>query len=86
MSQGLIRAPALGEALFKVPDHAKRYFYDRAMVAFEMWETKRTGFRDIRTAFPKAWEQIRWCIWWWAGSEEKARMKMERLRETLGSQ
>ena len=86
MSQGLIHAPALGQALFRVPDHAKRYFYDRAMVAFEMWETKRTGLKDIRTVFPKKWEEIRWCIWWWAGSEEKARMKMERLRETVGSQ
>ena len=85
MSQGLIHAPALGEALFRVPDHAKRYFYDRAMVAFEMWETKRAGLKDIRTVFPKKWEDIRWCIWWWAGSEEKARMKMERLRETVGS-
>jgi len=86
MSQGLIRAPALGEALFRVPDHAKRYLYDRAMVAFEMWEKKRTGLKDIRTVFPKKWEEIRWCIWWWAGSEEKARMEMERLRETVGSQ
>jgi hypothetical protein len=80
-SQGGISPSTLGEALFRVPDHAKRYFADRALVAFERLEVKRSEAREIRSVFPQAWEEIRWCVWWWAGSEEKARMKMERLRE-----
>ena len=66
--------------MFKVPDHARRYFADRARVAFEYEEENRPGARDILTVFPRAWAEILWCIWWWAGSEEKARMKMERMR------
>ena len=80
MSQGGISPSALGEALFKVPDHARRYFADRVMVAFEKEEVEQGGKREISVVFPMKEEWIRWKVWWWVGSEEKARMKMERLR------
>jgi hypothetical protein len=80
MSQGGISPSALGEALFKVADHAKRYFADRVMVEFEKQELSRREAKEIRTVFPQVWEEVRWWVWWWAESEDKARMKMERLR------
>jgi hypothetical protein len=82
MSQGGISPSTLGEALFKIPDHARAYFADRCMVAFELGEVKRSeAQQEIRVVFPKNWKDIRWAVWWWVASEDKARMKMERLRE-----
>ncbi|KAF7676764.1 hypothetical protein GT037_004976 [Alternaria burnsii] len=80
MSQGGISPSALGEALFKVPDHARRYLADRVLVAFEKDEVRERGKREIRGVWGKKWSIVGWAVWWWAGSEEKARMKMERLR------
>jgi hypothetical protein len=80
LSQIPIGPPALGQALFKLSDHAKRYYADKAMVAFEMHECHRTGAKDFRTVFPQIWKNILWSIWWWANSEDKARMKIERWK------
>jgi hypothetical protein len=66
--------------LFKVPDHARRYLADRVLVAFEKDELRERGKREMRGVWGKKWSIVGWAVWWWAGSEEKARMKMERLR------
>jgi hypothetical protein len=62
-------------------DHASDYFIDRALVAFEMHESPGEERRDIREAFAENWDDMLWCVWWWANSEEKARALMERWRE-----
>ncbi|KAG9186713.1 hypothetical protein G6011_09821 [Alternaria panax] len=76
MSQGGISPSLLGEALFRVPDHAGRWYKERVLVAFEKEEVRK----GIRGVWAKRWEEVRWGVWWWAGSGEKARMKMERMR------
>jgi hypothetical protein len=80
MSQVPISPPSLGQGLFQMPDHAKRYFADKAMTAFELQERRQTSAKDFRTVFPTVWKNVQWSVWWWAGSEEKARMKMERWK------
>ncbi|KAE8850294.1 hypothetical protein PTNB85_00710 [Pyrenophora teres f. teres] len=79
-----IGLPALGKGLFRVvADYTRMYLSERAMVAFEMHESRREDMRVVRTAFPREWKHMQWSIWWWANSEDKARMKMERW--TLGA-
>ncbi|KAF2869694.1 hypothetical protein BDV95DRAFT_576059 [Massariosphaeria phaeospora] len=39
------------------------------------------GLLEVTDIFDKHWPIVRWMIWWWANSEDKARMKMERWRE-----
>ncbi|KAH7385768.1 hypothetical protein BKA66DRAFT_415912 [Pyrenochaeta sp. MPI-SDFR-AT-0127] len=80
MSQNVIIAPAPGQPLYTLQDHAGKYFADRVMVAFELHECQSNQLRDIRDVFPKRWGSIMWAVWWWANSEEKARAKLELWR------
>ena len=69
--------------MLKVQDHARQYFADRVLVAFEKEEIREEGKGEIRRVWEKEWEEVRWAVWWWTGSGEKARAKMERLRVGL---
>ncbi|EOA82088.1 hypothetical protein ACJQWK_05228 [Exserohilum turcicum] len=66
--------------LLTMTDYAKYFFIDQALVEFERYESDREGLEDIRVAFRMQWTGTQWTIWWWANSEEKARMKLERWR------
>ncbi|KAF1840716.1 uncharacterized protein K460DRAFT_370681 [Cucurbitaria berberidis CBS 394.84] len=81
MSQNRLTAPALSQAPYDLKDHARQYFTERAMVAFELYEQRSSGLRNIRDGFWKVWDRVLWSVWWWANSEEKARAKMERWRQ-----
>jgi hypothetical protein len=70
-----------GAQIYKLRDHAYHYLLDRALVAFELHENKGPTLRGIREVFPNKWADGSWSVWWWAGSEEKARAKMERWRQ-----
>jgi hypothetical protein len=70
-----------GTQIYKLRDHAYHYLLDRALVAFELHENKGSNLRGIREVFPNKWEDGSWSVWWWAGSEEKVRAKMERWRQ-----
>ncbi|KAF1936566.1 hypothetical protein EJ02DRAFT_438469 [Clathrospora elynae] len=76
----LINSPTSAQALYALPDHAKKYFADKAMLAFEMYESWQEGAKKIRIMFPEKWHKMLWSVWWWANSEGKARAKMERWR------
>jgi hypothetical protein len=78
-SQMAISPPTLDEALFNMPDHAKRYFADKAMTAFELNECQPRA-KTFRTVFAQTWKDIQWSVWWWANSEDKARMHLERWK------
>jgi hypothetical protein len=80
MSQATISTPALNQMLLQIPDHAKRYFADQIMTAFELHECRRPGAKNFRTVFPPTWKGMQWSSWWWAGSKDKARMKLERWK------
>jgi hypothetical protein len=75
-----IHAP-IADHMYTMRDHASWFFLDRALVAFEMFEEKGNGLKDIRVVFPGRREGVLWSIWWWANGGDKARAKMERWRE-----
>jgi hypothetical protein len=70
-----------GNDAYIMRDHASDYYLDRAMVAFEKFENRASDLQSIREVFPRKWEDTLWSVWWWANSEDKARVKMERWRE-----
>ena len=72
--------PAEGQ-LFDFRDHANDFYRDRAITAFEMYEAKGQGLKDIRDVFGEKWDEVLWKVWWWAGSGEKARAQLERWRQ-----
>lgn len=76
----IVSAPPPNDA-YTMRDHANDYYLDRAMVAFEKFESHAPGLQSIREVFPTKWEDTLWSVWWWANSEDKARAKMERWRE-----
>lgn len=65
---------------YTLHDHASDFYLDRAMVAFEKFESRGSQLLSIRELFPRKWEDALWSVWWWANSEDKARAKMERWR------
>jgi hypothetical protein len=71
----------LANGPFEFRDHAAYYFFDRAMVAFEMQQRNGKDTGEIREVFPRKCEDELWSVWWWANSEDKARAKMERWRQ-----
>lgn len=81
-SQSGVNAPLVGQpALYALQDYASTYFADRVFVSFELHECRDEERRDVRDVSSKTWDRIVWSIWWWVNSEDKARAKMERLRE-----
>ena len=57
-------------------------FIDRIRIAFDLHELKDPAKADIWDNLQETLEEnVLWGVWWWAGSEIKARMKMERWRE-----
>lgn len=47
--------------------------------------TRREGQAgNVKDVFEKQWGTVRWMVWWWAASEEKARTKMARWRDEEG--
>jgi hypothetical protein len=75
----IIRAPSVAAKSYVLDDHASDYFLDRALAAFEMYETPGEK-RCIREAFVEYGDDMLWVVWWFANSEDKARAKMERWR------
>ncbi|KAH8731219.1 hypothetical protein GQ44DRAFT_767767 [Phaeosphaeriaceae sp. PMI808] len=71
--------PLYGQ-LYNLNDYASYYFMDRALVAFELHESHKGKLRDIRDVFRGKWDDTLWSVWWWANSEEKARLKIGRWR------
>lgn len=64
--------------LFTDDDLLSTWLEERTLMYFDMY--MRRDRRDIREVFEKRWRKTRWMVWWWAASEDKARMKMERWR------
>jgi len=85
-SQYAIQPPTLGQALLRLPDHASRYFASQAISEFQKGEIWREGMKNTNTTFREYWMGKTWIVWWWASSEDKARMKMERLRQSNGNE
>ncbi|KAF2189719.1 hypothetical protein K469DRAFT_561973 [Zopfia rhizophila CBS 207.26] len=53
----------------------------RERVLGQFYVRARRDRKDIEGSFKRPWKkEVRWGIWWWANSEEKARAKMERWR------
>lgn len=71
--------PAEGE-LYGLHDYANQFYQDRAITTFEMYEVDGQGLKSMRDVFGAKWNEVLWGVWWWAGSGEKARAKMERWR------
>jgi hypothetical protein len=62
------------------PDYLVPVFHQRILTEFDLYA--RPGRPDLALCFYENWKiSARWGIWWWASSEEKARMKLERWRE-----
>lgn len=76
-----VSMPTTPNHAYKMRDHADEYFLEQVMVAFEVDQNPYLDRRDIREVFPKKWDDMLWCIWWWANGEDKARAKMERWRQ-----
>jgi hypothetical protein len=69
------------QGLYQLLDHLDAWLKGRCTTEFDLYA--RPGRQDINNVFnDKFNEDVRWQIWWWANSEEKARMKMERWRMT----
>ncbi|KAF2739870.1 hypothetical protein EJ04DRAFT_483284 [Polyplosphaeria fusca] len=65
--------------LWAIPDFLEDYLEKRAIGQFDTHADHSK--QDISNVWTKNWEEIRWSIWWWADSDDKARAKMERWRE-----
>jgi hypothetical protein len=70
--------------LFTDIDSLSKWLQDKAMRGFDL-NTRREGQgRDVKDVFEKQWGTVRWMVWWWAASEEKARAKMARWGDEEG--
>lgn len=69
------------DGLYPIGDLLDAWLNERCITQFDLYA--KPGRQDISNIFnDKFKEHVRWQIWWWANSEEKARMKMERWRTT----
>ncbi|PSN73189.1 hypothetical protein BS50DRAFT_483486 [Corynespora cassiicola Philippines] len=73
---------------FAFEDHTYSWLMERVLKVFD--EEARPKDFELPGHLPltnssgmldNGWKDCMWAIWWWAGSEEKARAKMERWRE-----
>jgi hypothetical protein len=70
--------PRTARSLYTVFDLGD-WLEDRVRIAFDL--QANDGKPDIMTVLHKRLRgEVRWGVWWWANSEDKARMKMERWR------
>ncbi|KAF2267054.1 hypothetical protein CC78DRAFT_103098 [Lojkania enalia] len=74
---GLVLAQPL-RMLFHIPDTVEGWLEERCLGEFKF--ESRADRQAIDNVWEREWKKVRWSIWWWAGSEEKAKMKMERWR------
>lgn len=67
------------KGLFSLQDRLDDWLKDRCQKEFD--RSARRDRLDVDGMFEECWKRdVRWQVWWWANSEEKARMKMERWR------
>jgi hypothetical protein len=76
----IVTQPGATKKAYTLEDHARWYFLDRALVAFELHEDRGKEKMCCREAWAENGENVLWSVWWWANSEDKARAKMERWR------
>jgi hypothetical protein len=51
------------------------------MRGFDLSITRVGQGPSLKDIFEKQWGTVRWMVWWWAASEEKARAKMAMWRD-----
>jgi hypothetical protein len=70
--------------LIKSKDITEHCLKDAVKLAMDRY--CRPDSPDTRAKFDSRWaEEVRWKVWWWANSEDKARMKMNRWMESSTS-